>query len=128
MKKNKDNQILLSPTDLKDFTQCKYLTKNDILYTKEEGKGKELKKSASTGDSKLVMEKGDEHERKHLNLFKENNLSKKHTELTNLIYENEKITVKYNDYYYSNSIARSSKTMSECRNEKIKLKSTGTEG
>ncbi len=64
----------------------------------------------------------------NLNLFKENNLSKKHTELTNLIYENEKITVKYNDYYYSNSIARSSKTMSECRNEKIKLKSTGTEG
>ncbi len=64
----------------------------------------------------------------YLNLFKQSNLSKKHTELTNLIYENEKITVKYNDYYYSNSIARSSKTMSDCRNEKIKLKSTGTEG
>ena len=64
----------------------------------------------------------------NLNLFKENNLSKKHTELTNLIYENEKITVKYNDYYYSNSIARSSKTMSNCRNEKTNLKLTGTEG
>jgi len=71
MKKNKDGQILLSPTDLKNFTQCKYLTKNDILFTKEEGKGKELKKSASTGDLKLVMKKGDEHERKHLNLFKD---------------------------------------------------------
>jgi len=71
MKKNKENQILLSPTDLKNFTQCKYLTKNDILFTKEEGKGKELKKSTSTGDLKLVMKKGDEHERKHLNLFKD---------------------------------------------------------
>ena len=71
MKKNKNDQILLSPTDLKNFTQCKYLTKNDILFTKEEGKGKELKESAPTGDLKLVMEKGDEHERKHLNLFKD---------------------------------------------------------
>ena len=32
------------------------------------------------------------------------------------------------DYYYSNSIARSSKTMSECKYEKIDLKNTGTEG
>ena len=69
MNKNKDGQILLSPTDLKNFTQCKYLTKNDILFTKEEGK--ELNQSASTGDLKLVMKKGDEHERKHLNLFKD---------------------------------------------------------
>ena len=45
MQKNKDDQILLSPTDLKNFTQCKYLTKNDILFTKKEGKGKELIKS-----------------------------------------------------------------------------------
>ena len=39
-----------------------------------------------------------------------------------------KIIIKDNDYYYSNSIARASKTMSNCRNEKINLKSTGTEG
>ena len=32
------------------------------------------------------------------------------------------------DYFYSNVIARSSKTMFNCRNEKFKLKSTGTEG
>ena len=38
----------------------------------------------------------------------------------------EKILIKDNDYYYSNVIARSSKTMSECRNEKINLKLTGT--
>ena len=64
----------------------------------------------------------------YLNLFKENNLSKKYSELANLSFESEKIIIKDNDYYYSNSIARASKTMSNCRNEKIKLKSTGTEG
>ena len=32
------------------------------------------------------------------------------------------------DFYYSNVIARSSKTMAKCRNEKIKLKDTGTHG
>ena len=32
------------------------------------------------------------------------------------------------DYYYSNVIARASKTMSECRSNLIKFKSTGTDG
>ena len=64
----------------------------------------------------------------YLNLFKENNLSKKYSELADLSFESEKIIIKDNDYYYSNSIARASKTMSNCRNEKINLKSTGTEG
>ncbi|MDC2996508.1 molybdopterin-dependent oxidoreductase, partial [Candidatus Pelagibacter sp.] len=41
---------------------------------------------------------------------------------------NEKISVRDIDYYYSNVIARASKTMSECRNSLIKLKKTGTEG
>ena len=41
-------------------------------------------------------------------------------------FDNEKIFVKDIDYYYSNVIARSSKTMSQCRNEKINLKKTGT--
>ena len=40
----------------------------------------------------------------------------------------EKIVIDHFDYYYSNVIARSSKTMSECRNEKLKVKSTGTDG
>ena len=70
----------------------------------------------------LLAEKND------LNLYKENNLSKKYSELANLSFESEKIIIKDNDYYYSNSIARASKTMSNCRNEKINLKSTGTEG
>ncbi len=64
----------------------------------------------------------------YLNLFKENNLSKKYSELANLSFESEKIIIKDNDYYYSNSIARASKTMSNCINEKINLKFTGTEG
>ena len=40
----------------------------------------------------------------------------------------EKITVDPIDYYYSNVIARSSNTMSQCRNEKLKSKITGTDG
>ena len=36
--------------------------------------------------------------------------------------------VKFKDYYFSNVIARSSKTMVECNNSKLNLKSTGTEG
>ena len=43
-------------------------------------------------------------------------------------FHNEPIYVDQVDYYYSNVIARSSKTMSECRHLKINLKSTGTEG
>ena len=41
---------------------------------------------------------------------------------------NEKISVSEIDYYYSNVIARASKTMSECRNNFLKLKKTGTDG
>ena len=40
----------------------------------------------------------------------------------------EKILIGEIDYYYSNVIARSSNTMSKCRNEKLKIKSTGTDG
>ena len=40
----------------------------------------------------------------------------------------ENIVIDHFDYYYSNVIARASKTMSECRNEKLKVKSTGTDG
>ena len=41
---------------------------------------------------------------------------------------NETIRVNEIDYYYSNVITRASKTMSECRNNLIKLKNTGTDG
>ena len=62
--------ISTSPTDLKNFTQCKYLTKNDILFIKKEEKGKDLKKTTPKEDLKLIIEKGEQHERKYLNLFK----------------------------------------------------------
>ena len=41
---------------------------------------------------------------------------------------NEKIKVHEIDYYYSNVIARASKTMSECRNNFLKISKTGTDG
>ena len=42
--------------------------------------------------------------------------------------EEEKIFVEDLDYYYSNVIARASKTMLDCKNAKLKLMKTGTEG
>ena len=57
---------------------------------------------------------------------------KKTLNLTNKIeqnnFENENLMIKFKDYYFSNVIARSSKTMVECNNSKIDLKKTGTEG
>ena len=41
---------------------------------------------------------------------------------------NEKIAISEMDYYYSNVIARASKTMSECKNSLLKLMKTGTDG
>ena len=40
----------------------------------------------------------------------------------------EQIFTEYTDYYYSNVVSRSSKTMSECRNIRNNIKKTGTEG
>ena len=66
----------------------------------------------------------------HLNLQKERQINEK--DKSNKIEDNEfkdevlKVNVK--DYYFSNVVARSSKTMIECNNSKINLKSTGTEG
>ncbi|MBD1152736.1 NADH-quinone oxidoreductase subunit G [Pelagibacterales bacterium SAG-MED22] len=49
-------------------------------------------------------------------------------EKTNLEFQNEKLNIQLKDYYFSNVIARSSKTMVECNNSKLNIKSTGTEG
>jgi NADH-quinone oxidoreductase subunit G len=43
-------------------------------------------------------------------------------------FENEIIKVEFKDYYFSNVVARASKTMFECNNSKLVLKKTGTEG
>ena len=47
---------------------------------------------------------------------------------TDYIFENEKISVDNIDYYFSNVIAKNSKTMSECRSLRNNLKQTGTDG
>ena len=43
-------------------------------------------------------------------------------------FQNENLIIKVKDYYFSNVIARSSKTMIDCNNSKLNFKSTGTEG
>jgi NADH-quinone oxidoreductase subunit G len=42
--------------------------------------------------------------------------------------ESENLTVTYKEYYFSNVIARSSKTMLDCYNSKLETKKTGTDG
>ena len=43
-------------------------------------------------------------------------------------FKNETLAIKVKDYYFSNVIARSSKTMLDCFNSKLDIKPTGTEG
>ena len=43
-------------------------------------------------------------------------------------FESENLEIKFKDYYFSNVIARSSKTMLDCYNSKFDVKRTGTEG
>ena len=59
-----------------------------------------------------------------INLKKEN----VNNQLLTSNFFDEKIIIDNSDYYFSNVIARASKTMVECHNEKIKLKNTGTDG
>jgi len=61
----------------------------------------------------------------YINLFIKNNSTKNHSENNDSIFISEKIKIKNIDYYYSNSIARASKTMFECRNEKLNIKFAG---
>ncbi len=43
-------------------------------------------------------------------------------------FEDEVLKVEFKDYYFSNVIAKASKTMFDCNNSKIDIKKTGTEG
>jgi NADH-quinone oxidoreductase subunit G len=63
-----------------------------------------------------------------LNLKKEKQKSGYFKEVNQSLFENENLTVKVKDYYFSNVIARSSKTMFDCSNSKLDIKRTGTEG
>jgi NADH-quinone oxidoreductase subunit G len=63
-----------------------------------------------------------------LNLKKEKQKPTSLKEVNQSHFENETLTVKTKDYYFSNVIARSSKTMLDCSNSKLDIKRTGTEG
>jgi len=63
-----------------------------------------------------------------INLFIEKDKSTKLSNVKNLEFKREILKVENKDYYYSNAIARASKTMFECKTAKINLKLTGTEG
>ena len=66
----------------------------------------------------------------YLNLQKEKQINEegKANKIDENEFHDEVLKVNVKDYYFSNAIARSSKTMIECNNSKINLKSTGTEG
>ena len=66
----------------------------------------------------------------HLSLQKEKQESNgdSNIEIDEKEFKNETLEINVKEYYFSNVIARSSKTMIECNNSKINLKSTGTEG
>ncbi|MDA9604916.1 NADH-quinone oxidoreductase subunit NuoG [Candidatus Pelagibacter sp.] len=63
-----------------------------------------------------------------INLLIEKNDYKKFINIKNLEFKKDFLKIDTEDYYYSNVIARASKTMFECKNSKNKLKLTGTEG
>ena len=62
-----------------------------------------------------------------INLFINKNNSKKYSIINDLNFTNENLEIINEDYYYSNIIARASKTMFECKSAKASLKLTGTE-
>ena len=47
---------------------------------------------------------------------------------TDYSFDSEKIIIEDIDYYFSNVIAKNSKTMSECRSLRSNLQNTGTDG
>ena len=60
----------------------------------------------------------------YLNINKKNNINYLNEEL----FSEELIIVDEIDYFYSNVVARASKTMTECKNQRSNFKKTGTEG
>ena len=64
----------------------------------------------------------------YLNLKKEKQKSSQISKQKQDSFENEVLKIKTKEYYFSNVIARSSKTMLDCYNSKFDIKRTGTEG
>jgi len=122
-------------------------TEQDGYYTNLEGKiQKAFKASYPPGDAKedwqiinelaefmnnrKLFNDKEELDSSMLNYLKLQ--SEKQTEQNNNIsnsdFNNENLKIEIKDYYFSNVVAKSSKTMIECNNAKMNLKSTGTEG
>ncbi len=122
-------------------------TEQDGYYTNLEGKiQKAFKASYPPGDAKedwqiinelaefmnnrKLFNDKEELDSSMLNYLKLQ--SEKQTELnsnnSNSDFNNENLKIEIKDYYFSNVVAKSSKTMIECNNVKMNLKSTGTEG
>jgi NADH-quinone oxidoreductase subunit G len=64
----------------------------------------------------------------YINLQQENRVLSDQKTASKNFAESENLTVTYKDYYFSNVIARSSKTMVDCYNSKLETKKTGTDG
>ena len=86
---------------------------------------------AELRNNRQLFNDKDELESSMFNYLKMNK-DQQNTELEDKLNESdfadEFLKVDYKDYYFSNVIARSSKTMLECNNAKVELKKTGTEG
>ena len=63
-----------------------------------------------------------------LTLQQENKITPEPKKFSDDNFKDEKLVVEHKDYYFSNVIARSSKTMLDCYNSKIQTKKTGTDG
>jgi NADH-quinone oxidoreductase subunit G len=64
----------------------------------------------------------------YINLKKEKNEQISLYSQTKENFKNENLKVDYKDYYFSNVVARASRTMLECNNAKVNIKLTGTDG
>ena len=64
----------------------------------------------------------------YINLQQENRVLSDQGTASKNFTESENLTVAYKEYYFSNVIARSSKTMLDCYNSKLETKKTGTDG
>ena len=64
----------------------------------------------------------------YINLQHENRVLSDQGTASKNFAESENLTVAYKEYYFSNVIARSSKTMLDCYNSKLETKKTGTDG
>ena len=118
-------------------------TEQDGYFTNLEGKlQKAYKASYPPGEAKeewqIINELAASIKRKNLYINKEElvnsminylNLHKdKNFDIPTYEFINESIHVDDLDYYHSNSIARASKTMNECKNLSLSIKKTGTDG